>query len=106
MPCSRWSDSTIQTLDFVDDIAPDETLLDEDEDEEQEEEDEKEEQPKKEELCMDAPMPNFSRKRITAPSRPPLRSLDSLDDFMKKSGWKRRGVIFDRSEARQHSVDF
>ncbi|KAG6252725.1 hypothetical protein E4U23_008510 [Claviceps purpurea] len=105
MPCSRWSDSTIQTLDFVDDVAPDETLPYEDEDEEQEEE-EKEEQTKKEEACMDVPMPNFSRKRITAPSRPPLRSLDSLDDFIKKGGWKRRGVIFDRSEARQHSVDF
>ncbi|KAG6082242.1 hypothetical protein E4U31_001781 [Claviceps sp. LM219 group G6] len=104
MPCSRWSDSTIQTLDFVDDIAPDETLPDEDEDQKQEEEEEQE--ATKEEVCMDVPMPNFSRKRITAPSRPPLRSLDSLDDFIKKSGWKRRGVIFDRSEARQHSVDF
>ncbi|KAG5931861.1 hypothetical protein E4U60_005728 [Claviceps pazoutovae] len=98
MPCSRWSDSTIQTLDFVDDIAPDEILPDGDEEQEEEEE--------KEEVCMDVPMPNFSRKRITAPSRPPLRSLDSLDDFIKKGGWKRRGVIFDRSEARQHSVDF
>ncbi|KAG6064868.1 hypothetical protein E4U32_007941 [Claviceps aff. humidiphila group G2b] len=106
MPCSRWSDSTIQTLDFVDDIAPDETLPDEDEDEEQEQEEEEEQKATKEEVCMDVPMPNFSRKRITAPSRPPLRSLDSLDDFIKKSGWKRRGVIFDRSEARQHSVDF
>ncbi|KAG5953392.1 hypothetical protein E4U57_005464 [Claviceps arundinis] len=107
MPCSRWSDSTIQTLDFVDDIAPDETLpSDEDEEQEQEEEEEEEQKATKEEVCMDVPMPNFSRKRITAPSRPPLRSLDSLDDFIKKSGWKRRGVIFDRSEARQHSVDF
>ncbi|KAG5955564.1 hypothetical protein E4U58_007049 [Claviceps cyperi] len=110
MPCSRWSDSTIQTLDFVDDIAPDETLPDEDEEQEEEEEEqeeeEEEEQAKKEEVCMDVPMPNFSRKRITAPSRPPLRSSDSLDGFIKKGGWKRRGVIFDRSEARQHSVDF
>ncbi|KAG6032907.1 hypothetical protein E4U19_007041 [Claviceps sp. Clav32 group G5] len=105
MPCSRWSDSTIQTLDFVD-IAPDETLSDEDDEEDTEEDVEEEEEKKKEEVCIGAPMPNFSRKRITTPSRPPLRSLDSLDDFMKKSGWKRRGVIFDRSEARQHSVDF
>lgn len=83
MPRSRWSESTIQTLDQDDfDETPG---TDED---------------------IPLEMPNFSRKRNAAPSRPPLRSLDSLDDFIKKGGWKRRGVVFNKGEARQHSAEF
>lgn len=87
MPRSRWSDSTIQTLDLdldrdlssVDDLDLDETP------------------------GSDAPVPldvpNFSHKRsVSAPKRPPMRSLDSLEDLMKRSGWKRRGVVFNETE--------
>ncbi|GAB0137109.1 hypothetical protein EsDP_00005392 [Epichloe bromicola] len=88
MPRSRWSDSTIQTLDSVDDLAADEY----------ETSDVEEDSPLE--------MPNFSRKRTTAPSRPPMRSLDGLDQFIKKGGWKRRGVVFNAGEARQHSAEF
>lgn len=88
MPRSRWSDSTIQTLDSVDDLAADEY----------ETSDVEEDSPSE--------VPNFSRKRTTAPSRPPMRSLDGLDQFIKKGGWKRRGVVFNAGEARQHSAEF
>ncbi|KAG5976949.1 hypothetical protein E4U55_007135 [Claviceps digitariae] len=85
MPRSRWSDSTIQTLD-CDDLPTDDTSDVE------------------EKSVLE--MPNFSRKRCTATSRPPMRSLDSFDNWTKKGGWKRRGVVFDGSEIRQHSVEF
>ncbi|KAG5986720.1 hypothetical protein E4U54_005283 [Claviceps lovelessii] len=86
VPRSRWSDSTIQTL-GCDDLPADEDTSDAEED-------------------SGLEMPNFSRKRCTAPSRPPMRSLDSFDDLIKKGGWKRRGVVFDASEVRQHSAEF
>ncbi|KAG6002257.1 hypothetical protein E4U21_003294 [Claviceps maximensis] len=84
MPCSRWSDSTIQTLDFDDFSDDDESDASRD---------------------SGLEMPNFSRKRCTAPSRPPMRSLDTLD-HSNKGGWKRRGVVFNASEIRQHSAEF
>ncbi|ODA76498.1 hypothetical protein RJ55_07768 [Drechmeria coniospora] len=80
-PTSRWSDSTINSVD-IPDTPDDDVELDEGE------------------AFRVRPqghqsMPNFSYKRLTATTkRPPMKSLSSLDDMMKRSGWKRRGVIF------------
>ncbi|KAM5367578.1 hypothetical protein ACJZ2D_009946 [Fusarium nematophilum] len=35
-----------------------------------------------------------------APKRPPMRSLDSVDNFIRRGGWKRRGIVF-----RQEDMD-
>ncbi|OAA36661.1 hypothetical protein NOR_07461 [Metarhizium rileyi] len=87
MPRSRWSESTIQTQDLDLDLSADE--LDQ----------------TTPDLETDLPLeiPNFSLKRnVTAtPKRPPMRSLDSLEDLIKRSGWKRRGVVFNRNETEE-----
>ncbi|OAA32966.1 hypothetical protein AAL_00431 [Moelleriella libera RCEF 2490] len=90
LPRSRWSDSTIQTSDQMTPNELSSRTFDDDSSDEEE----------------DAPLeiPNFSHKRTTAPRRPPMRSLDSLEDFIKKGGWKRRGIVFNGSEAKQQVV--
>lgn len=84
MPRSRWSESTIQSIQSLDqgDMSADD--YDETPDSE-----------------ADVPLeiPNFSHKRNVTPQRPPMRSLDSLEDLIKRSGWKRRGVVFNENEA-------
>jgi hypothetical protein len=39
---------------------------------------------------------NFSHKRNTVPKRPPAKAADSIDNFIKRGGWKRRGIVFQR----------
>jgi hypothetical protein len=87
-PRSRWSESTIQTLDLDLDLG-DVSLADDDYD-----------QAATPDTEADVPLeiPNFSHKRNVTPKRAPMRSLDSLDDLIKKSGWKRRGVVFNGEE--------
>jgi hypothetical protein len=81
---SRWSESTIQTLDLGDLSAADDDYDQATPD-----------------TNADVPLdiPNFSHKRNVTSKRPPMRSLDSLDDLIKKSGWKRRGIVFNGEEA-------
>ncbi|KID85201.1 hypothetical protein MGU_07623 [Metarhizium guizhouense ARSEF 977] len=91
MPRSRWSDSTVQTLDLDLDLDLDRDLSSADD------------LDLDETPGSDAPVPldvpNFSHKRsVSTPKRPPMRSLDSLEDLMKRSGWKRRGVVFNETE--------
>jgi hypothetical protein len=39
--------------------------------------------------------PNFSVKRSTVPpKRPALKAVDDVENFMKRGGWKRRGIVF------------
>jgi hypothetical protein len=87
-PRSRWSESTIQTLDLDMDMG-DVSVAGDDYD-----------QAATPDTEADLPLeiPNFSHKRNVTPKRPPMRSLDSLDDLIKKSGWKRRGVVFNGEE--------
>lgn len=53
---------------------------------------------------------NFSYKRdpITpsSPRRPPMKTMDSVEDFIKRGGWKRRGIIFQADDARAESSMF
>ena len=80
---SRWSESTIMTLDQIDDLSTPSYDVTPDTETE-----------------SPLEMPNFSHKRLTAPRRPPMRSLDSLEDFIKRGGWKRRGIVLDKDEAK------
>ncbi|PFH58851.1 hypothetical protein XA68_13099 [Ophiocordyceps unilateralis] len=123
-PPSRWSDSTIASMDLSD-LASDSDLDDSDHVDQSVDSDSSDdvEEPLDSEVedtihvhhdASDAEdrhyhfqqpldghcsMPNFSYKRATAlPKRPPIKTLDSLDEFVKRGGWKRRGIIFHNEE--------
>ncbi|PHH62858.1 hypothetical protein CDD81_6658 [Ophiocordyceps australis] len=101
MPCSRWSYSTVDSesdsedsaseadddQDQVDDAASVHSELEEDDDKLYDHS-EPAQQP------SHNSMPNFSMKRAVTPRRPPIKTLDSLEDFIKRGGWKRRGIVF------------
>jgi hypothetical protein len=95
LPRSHWSQSTIMTLDATPTPLP------------QEAEREREEQPERQQRLerqvrqqATASYPNFSYKRNTvptkaAPKRPPLvPTADNVDAFIRRGGWKRRGIVF------------
>lgn len=113
MPRSRWSESTIQTLDQHDISSPTpgsmtpsgETYFDLEDDEECLNDTEAQGPPVQVELP-----PNFSYKyqrTVSAPEsrRPPMRTMDSVEDFIKRGGWKRRGIVFDRREVGMRDSD-
>ncbi|KAH7161315.1 hypothetical protein EDB81DRAFT_341536 [Dactylonectria macrodidyma] len=106
MPRSRWSESTVQTLDF-------EVTQDEDESSDSDEglaafDDSDDESV----LEMRRSSRRISRRSSdraaalqtlslnvtynlpSAPKRPPMRSLDTVDTFIRRGGWKRRGIVF------------
>ncbi|KAI9172510.1 hypothetical protein HJFPF1_02012 [Paramyrothecium foliicola] len=76
MPRSRWSESTIQTMDSITPSIASGTPT------------------------VDEAVPNFSYKRNTVPKRPTMKAGDSVDNFIKRGGWKRRGIVFHNDEMR------
>ncbi|KHO01287.1 uncharacterized protein MAM_00288 [Metarhizium album ARSEF 1941] len=95
LPRSRWSESTIQTLDLDLDPELDQDLSSADDDVVTTPDSEVH-------VPLETEIPNFSHKRsVSTPKRPPMRSLDSLEDLIKRSGWKRRGVVFNESDAEE-----
>ncbi|KAM5348884.1 hypothetical protein ACJ41O_008707 [Fusarium nematophilum] len=123
MPRSRWSESTIQTMDQFDDNDEEEEEEEEEEDAEVHEDEEDSDEVTQSEDSDDddddasvLEMRRLSRhatalKSISlnatyasrpglAPKRPPMRSLDSVDNFIRRGGWKRRGIVF-----RQEDMD-
>ncbi|KAJ0295887.1 hypothetical protein COL5a_010961 [Colletotrichum fioriniae] len=98
LPRSHWSESTINTLASQHD--------DDDEDDQDSSEDGSfvdEERPVRESQWR-----NFSIKR-SSPStvrRPAMKSLDSVEDFIKRGGWKRRGIVFGQESARTSNTLF
>ncbi|KFH47475.1 hypothetical protein ACRE_016120 [Hapsidospora chrysogenum ATCC 11550] len=106
MPRSRWSESTIQSVQSIDALpTPGSTISTA-----ASEQDENQGPPVKVEM---PPNMNFSYKRavstpgatVSNPSatvsgyrRPPMKTMDSIDEFVKRGGWKRRGVVFREDE--------
>ncbi|KAF6834242.1 hypothetical protein CPLU01_05053 [Colletotrichum plurivorum] len=90
LPRSHWSESTIQTLDMS---SPEE---DDDEVDAAGGAVDEEERPVRESRWQ-----NFSHKRSNPPRRPQMKSLDSVEDFLKRGGWKRRGIVFEQDGTRQ-----
>jgi hypothetical protein len=84
---SRWSESTIQTVRTVEGLP---TPTPEEQDDEH--------------RISVMETTNFSYKRaVSTPAaiqRPIMRKLNSIEDFVKRGGWKRRGIVF-----RQEEVD-
>lgn len=84
MPRSHWSESTIQTLaqltPATSNLAtPAERLED----------------PIEQARMM---LPNFSRKHNTVPARPRMKAMDSVEQLVKRGGWKRKAVLLDDQE--------
>jgi len=105
MPRSRWSESTIQSVQSIDALpTPGSTISTA-----ASEQGEDQGPPVKVEM---PPNTNFSYKRAVStpgatsnPSataagyrRPPMKTMDSIDEFVKRGGWKRRGVVFRQDE--------
>ncbi len=108
---SRWSESTIQSIDM------DETAIDDDDDEEEETDDDDQHSvlemavPERQiPVRQAASWQNFSYKRDpltpASPRRPPIKTMDSVDDFIKRGGWKRRGIVFQNEDVRSESSMF
>ncbi|KAF7549784.1 hypothetical protein G7Z17_g6183 [Cylindrodendrum hubeiense] len=105
MPASRWSESTVQTLDF-------EVTQDDDESSDDEEPvtfDDSDDESVLEMRRLSRRVSRRSSDRAAAlqtlslnitynhpaaPKRPPMRSLDTVDNFIRRGGWKRRGIVF------------
>lgn len=124
-PRSRWSESTIQTLN-EDDMTPSTAMPTpmcdddddasssgsrssfDDDDSEDEDDDELLEELEARQVRLEV-LPNFSHKyqrTVSAPEarRPPMLT-DSVEDFIKRGGWKRRGIVFDRREVGMRDSD-
>ncbi|OHF03395.1 hypothetical protein CORC01_01114 [Colletotrichum orchidophilum] len=94
LPRSHWSESTINTMasqhDDDEESSEDGSIVDD-------------ERPVRESQWQ-----NFSMKR-SSPStvrRPAMKSLDSVEDFIKRGGWKRRGIVFEQEGARTSNTLF
>ncbi|KAL7800152.1 hypothetical protein V8C37DRAFT_7500 [Trichoderma ceciliae] len=91
LPQSRWSDSTIaSTIGSVDDLTPVTSMSD----------------PASSNAMADAeeaetagePTPSSFTSSTAAPKRPTFKTVDSFEDFVKRGGWKRRGIVFNRED--------
>ncbi|GKT42522.1 uncharacterized protein ColSpa_02703 [Colletotrichum spaethianum] len=96
LPRSHWSESTINTMASGQND-------DDDEDSSENGSISSEERPVRESQWQ-----NFSHKRNTPPSvrRPQMKSLDSVEDFIKRGGWKRRGIVFEQETSRSSNTLF
>lgn len=108
LPRSRWSESTVATVESSLAAADDDTVRGSDDDAQEPEELDgggvdvigHYYLPPAKPVDGHRSMPNFSHKRDTLPKRPPIKTLDSLEDFIKRGGWKRRGIVFHSEEMR------
>ncbi|KAK3186790.1 hypothetical protein K4F52_004536 [Lecanicillium sp. MT-2017a] len=87
MPRSHWSESTIQTLGQLTPAVSSATTP---------------RGPVAEDAAVEQArmmLPNFSYKRATVPKRPQIKPMDSVEQLVKRGGWKRRAVLLDGQEA-------
>ncbi|KAK7433261.1 hypothetical protein QQZ08_000197 [Neonectria magnoliae] len=105
VPLSRWSESTVQTLDF--EVTQDEDSSDEEEEQAVFEDTDDEDVLEMRRLsrrisrrssaradALQTLSLNIAYNRSTLQKRPPMRSLDTVDNFIRRGGWKRRGIVF------------
>ena len=84
MPRSHWSESTIQTLAQLTPAASNKATPAE-----------RLEDPIEQARMM---LPNFSYKHSTVPVRPRMKAMDSVEQLVKRGGWKRKAVLLDNQE--------
>jgi hypothetical protein len=113
---SRWSMSTVDVEESAFDSDSDDDETDGTDDTDDTDTYEYDEEPVLE-MAVRAERParhaaswqNFSYKRDLAPAsprRPPMKTMDSVEDFIKRGGWKRRGIIFQADDTRAESSMF
>lgn len=95
-PFSRWSESTVATLDFEVSQDSDDATSDSEDDED---------------VLQMRRLSRRSSHRAAAlqtlslnlaymqPKRPPMKSVDSVENYMRRGGWKRRGIVFRAEDA-------
>lgn len=114
LPKSRWSESTIQTIEqFDDDEDSDQVTQSEDSDDDDDDDASVLEMRRRsnrasalQNLSVNV---SFSQpappRRPGPPQRPPMRSLDTVDNFIRRGGWKRRGIVFRQEDMDSARVD-
>lgn len=95
LPRSRWSESTISSIQTIEAMPTPGASFSTIATETQEDQGPP--------VLVELP-PNFSYKRAvstpaaTKSQRPPMKHLDSIEEFIKRGGWKRRGIVFQQEE--------
>jgi hypothetical protein len=102
MPKSRWSESTIQSIQTFED-EEDDSEVTQSEDSEDETDDASVLEMRRLSRHASALKPvsintTYNARPGLAPKRPPMRSLDSVDNFIRRGGWKRRGIVFHKDD--------
>ncbi|KAF5647099.1 hypothetical protein F52700_1401 [Fusarium sp. NRRL 52700] len=102
MPKSRWSESTIQSIQTFED-EEDDSEVTQSEDSEDETDDASVLEMRRLSRHASALKPvsintTYTARPGLAPKRPPMRSLDSVDNFIRRGGWKRRGIVFHKDD--------
>ncbi|RFU79795.1 hypothetical protein TARUN_2389 [Trichoderma arundinaceum] len=91
LPQSRWSDSTIaSTIASLDDLTPSSSMS----------------EPASSSAIADAEeaeaagesTPGSFTSSNAVPKRPAFKAADSFQDYVKRGGWKRRGIVFNRDD--------
>jgi hypothetical protein len=103
MPKSRWSESTIQSIQTFEDDDEDDSEVTQSEDSEDDNDDISVLEMRRLSRHPSALKPvsinaTFTARPGLAPQRPPMRSLDSVDNFIRRGGWKRRGIVFHKED--------
>ncbi|PTB64690.1 hypothetical protein BBK36DRAFT_1160852 [Trichoderma citrinoviride] len=89
LPRSRWSESTIASVESLDDLTPSTSMS----------------EPASSSANADADQAEAAGESTprtdtsnTVPKRPTFRTIDSFEDYVRRGGWKRRGVVFHRDD--------
>ncbi|KAL6866757.1 hypothetical protein J3F83DRAFT_741031 [Trichoderma novae-zelandiae] len=89
LPRSRWSESTIASVESLDDLTPITSMS----------------EPASSSAKADAQQAEAAGASTphcvtsnNVPKRPTFRTVDSFEDYVKRGGWKRRGVVFHRDD--------
>ncbi|KAM0277490.1 hypothetical protein ACHAQH_005768 [Verticillium albo-atrum] len=102
---SRWSESTVASVDIAE--SPQISVFEETDDEEEDDDgvdvsDFELIAPAGREVRQAKSWQNFSHKSAMAsPRRPPIQTMDSVENFIKRGGWKRRGIVFQEEGMRR-----
>lgn len=96
LPRSHWSVSTINTIDS---ITPDASTTTTNTMANPDEEDDDDAGSVLEMAAISRRNSNYSfnfnlKRSSTTLKRPPMKPMDSVDNFIRRGGWKRRGIVF------------
>ncbi|KAL7934229.1 hypothetical protein V8C35DRAFT_302059 [Trichoderma chlorosporum] len=85
LPRSRWSESTIASVDSLDDMTPGSDMSEPTSSDEAAE-------------AAGVSTPSTITSSTAVPKRPNFKTVNSFEDYVKRGHWKRRGVVFNAAE--------